>query len=84
MRMHYRFFNFLVRRVIAVGFIVGGALVGFSYLGALLPGGTIVVDGSPNDDLVLRIAVVGFPFLLSALGVALFRAKPFNPHGSPD
>jgi hypothetical protein len=82
--LYWRFFNFAARRVVAPAFILGGCVVALSQVGALLPGGTVLVDGSPSSDLVFRLAAVLLPLLVAALGVALYRAKPFVPPGSHD
>jgi hypothetical protein len=78
MTMYWRFFNFLVRRILAVSFAVGGVIISLTSMHAVLPGGTINVDGQPSTDLVLRWFAVGFPLVAAALGVALYRAKPFT------
>ena len=78
-RIHWVIFNFVARRVIAIGFVVIGLLIGIVNAPVLLPGGTIPVDGVPNDDFVLRLASVFLPLLVAALGVALFRTEPFKP-----
>ena len=75
---YWKIFNFVVRRVVAVGFVLVGIVVGGFGVPALLPGGTTQVDGVPSDDLVLRLAVVLLPLLVTVLGVALYRAEPFN------
>jgi hypothetical protein len=79
MSLYWRIFNVLARRVVAPGFILVGLVIAVVNTPALLPGGTIPVEGSPSTDLVMRIVSVVLPLLVSALGVALFRAKPFNP-----
>ena len=79
MSMYWRIFNFLVRRVVAVGFIVVGLAVGLMSLPALLPGGTVNIDGSPTSDIALRLVSVFLPLVVGALGVALYRAVPFDP-----
>lgn len=79
MSVYWRFFNFLVRRVVASAFVVVGGIVAAADIPALLPGGTIPVNGVPTDDLVFRLASVGMPLLVAILGIALYRAKPFVP-----
>lgn len=81
MSLYWRFFNFVVRRVVASAFVVGGCIVAAADTPALLPGGTIPVNGGPTDDLVFRLASVGMPLLVAIFGVALYRAKPFVPRG---
>jgi hypothetical protein len=78
MKMYLRIFNFLVRRVVAIAFSIGGTVVALAGLPAILPGGTIDVNGVPSTDLIFRWAAVVLPFVVAALGVALYRAKPFN------
>jgi hypothetical protein len=77
--LYWRFFSFVVRRIIAVGFFVAGCWGALSNLPMLLPGGAVVIDGVREDDLGMRALMVGFPLLFAVLGVALFRAKPFVP-----
>jgi hypothetical protein len=79
MSLYWRFFNFLVRRVVAVGFVVVGSILAVVNLPSLLPGGTIHVDGSPSSDIVLRVVAVLLPIVVAALGVALYRVAPFVP-----
>jgi len=78
-RFHWVMFNFMARRVLAVAFIVVGLLISVFNAPVLLPGGTIPVNGVPEDDLVLRLVSVFMPLLVAALGVALFRSKPYDP-----
>jgi hypothetical protein len=77
--LYWRVFNFLVRRVVAPGFTVGGLIIAVINVPALLPGGTFNVDGSPSTDIVMRLVSVAMPLLVSALGLALYRAQPFTP-----
>ena len=79
MSLYWRIFNVLVRWVVAPGFILVGLVIAMFNAPALLPGGTIPVEGSPSTDLVMRIVSVALPLLVAALGVGLFRAQPFNP-----
>jgi H+/Cl- antiporter ClcA len=79
MSLYWRIFNFLVRRVIAVGFVVVGFVIGLVNLNSLLPGGTIKVGGSPSSDIVFRLAAVLLPIVVTALGVMLYRVAPFSP-----
>lgn len=44
----------------------------------------VAVDGVPSDDIVVRKSAVFLPLLVAALGVALYRVKPFEPRGSHD
>jgi hypothetical protein len=82
MSLYWRIFNFFVRRVVAVGFVVVGLVIGAVNLSSLLPGGTINVDGSPSSDIVLRLVAVLLPIVVAAIGVALFRVAPFDPSKS--
>lgn len=77
-RAHYRFVDFCVRRVVAPAFVVVGLLLAIVGIPALLPGGMVLVNGVPDDDLVMRWASVLLPLLFSGLGVALYRAKLLN------
>lgn len=83
MTLYWRIFNFLVRRVVATGFVAGGLVVALRSVGSLLPGGTINVNGVPSDDFVFRLFAVLLPLIVSVLGVALYRAKPFSPSTKP-
>ncbi len=76
---HWRVFNFMVRRVMAIGFVFVG-LVLFAYgLPTLLPGGTIKVNGVPSDDMVYRLFGTLMPLVACVLGVALYRTRPYLP-----
>ena len=79
MNMYWSILNFVVRRVVALGFIAIGLLVAASGAPGLLPGGSVQMNGAPSDDLVLRMAFVLLPLLVAVLGVALYRVKPFRP-----
>jgi hypothetical protein len=61
-------------------FVLGGSLISVFNIPALLPGGTIDVNGVPSGDLVMRSVAVFLPLLVAVLGVALFRAPPFRPN----
>ncbi|MBC3873365.1 hypothetical protein [Undibacterium flavidum] len=77
--IHWKSFNFLTRRVMALSFIVGGAISTMYGIPSILPGGTILVEGVPSDDLVLRWTVVLLPSLVVVLGIALYRVAPSEP-----
>ena len=77
--IYWRTFNFFVRRVIAISSIFVGLVLAIIDTPALLPGGTINVDGVPISDLVFRILSVVLPLLVAIIGVALFRIKPYYP-----
>lgn len=79
MTTYWRVFNFLVRRVMAVAFVIGGVILTCTSVPAIFPGATINVDGVPSDDLFFRWAAVVLPMLVATLGVALYRVKPFSP-----
>jgi hypothetical protein len=76
---HWKAFNFLVRRIVALGFVAVGLILTLYGLPNLLPGGTILVDGISSDDLVLRWVSVLLPLVLALFGVALFRIQPYVP-----
>jgi len=78
---YWRFFNFVLRRIVATGFMLIGLIVASSQARSLLPGGTVDVNGAPSGDLILRILAVGLPLFVSVFGVFLFRAKPYYPQG---
>jgi len=82
MTTYWRIFNFLVRRVVAMAFAVGGILIALDSVHAVLPGGTINFNGLPTSDLVLRWSAIVVPLVVTALGVALYRVKPFTPSNS--
>jgi hypothetical protein len=78
--LYWRVFNFWIRRVVAVGFMVVGGLIAVSYLPSLVdPNGTVLVNGQPQNDLFYRIVAVVLPAVVAALGVMLYRAAPFVP-----
>lgn len=74
---HWKLFNFLTRRVMAVSFVIGGIASAASALPNILPGGTILVDGVPTDDLVIRWVSFILPLLLIPIGIFLFKSAPF-------
>ena len=76
---HWDLVNFLGRRVVSIAFMLGGLVLALADAPALLPGGTILMDGAPSSDWVLRIIAVALPLLVAGLGFALFRAKPYYP-----
>ncbi len=45
----------------------------------ILPGGTVLVDGTPSDDLVFRWVTFLLPLLFVPIGIALFKVAPFVP-----
>jgi hypothetical protein len=77
--LYWKFFNFIVRRVLAIGFIGVGLILAAYGLPNVLPGGTVLVNGIASDDLVFRWLSVLLPLIAVALGVALFKAAPFKP-----
>ena len=82
--LYWRFFNFMVRRVVAVGFVVVGSLIALSGILALIdPTGTVLVNGVPQADLLYRIFGVLLPGVIAILGVLLYRAPPFEPRERP-
>jgi hypothetical protein len=75
-----RFLNFMVRRVIAVLFIVVGSIVALSFLPALVtPDGSVLVNGVSQSGLGYRILAVAFPLAFVVVGVLLYMAPPFKP-----
>jgi hypothetical protein len=70
------FLSFAARRIVAPMFVLGGGIMAVVNLPTLLPGRTIMVNGVPSDDLVLRAASVVFPLLVAALGAAMYRSLP--------
>ena len=79
--LYLRLFSFAVRRIVAPLFVLGGGIMAIGNLHVLFPGGTIMVDGAPSDDFVLRAASVFLPLLMAALGVAMYRAPPVRLPG---
>jgi len=77
---YWRFFNFLVRRVVAVAFAAIGSIMTLVSLPSLLdPNGTVLVNGQPEHDLVYRFFAFLMPAIMAALGVLMYRAPPFVP-----
>lgn len=76
---YWRTFNFLIRRVFAIGSISAGIVLAIVDIPALLPDGTVNVDGVPTSDLVFRLLSVAVPLLFVIIGLALFRVKPYYP-----
>lgn len=77
--IHWKLFNFLTRRVMAVSFVVGGSVMAVHGVSNILPGGTVLVNGIPTDDLAFRWVTFLLPLLLVPFGVALFKVAPFVP-----
>jgi hypothetical protein len=77
--VHWKLFNFFARRVLAISFVVGGSVMAVLAVSNILPGGTVLVDGIPSDDLVFRWVTFLLPLILVPFGVALFKAAPFVP-----
>jgi hypothetical protein len=78
---YWRFFNFMVRRVLAVWLVFVGSIMCVYFLPSLLdPKGTIPVNGVPESDVVYRLFAVLMPALMAVLGVLLYRVRPY-PHG---
>ena len=78
--LYWRFFNFMVRRVVAVGFVVAGTILCLYFLPSLVdPKGTIPVNGVPESDVVYRLFAVLVSALVAGLGVLLYRARPWYP-----
>jgi hypothetical protein len=76
---YWRFFNFLVRRVVAVAFAVGGIMALVALPSLFDPNGTILVNGQPERDLFYRVFAFLMPAIMAALGVLMYRAPPFVP-----
>lgn len=78
-KLFWQFFNFLIRRIIALGFVFGGIILFIYGVPSILPGGTVQFNGEPTDDMVLRFFSALFPLVVVVLGIFLFRAKPYYP-----
>jgi len=76
---YWKLFNFSIRRVLSVLFVVGGLFGAATGVPVLFPGGSVPVNGVPSDDLVLRLAFVLLPLLVALIGIALYRAPPYDP-----
>ena len=78
--LYWRLFNFLVRRVVAVGFVAVGLVLCLWFFPSLIdPNGTIPVNGVPQSDLFYRLVAVVLPALVAGLGVLLFRLRAWYP-----
>jgi hypothetical protein len=76
---YWRLFN-IGAKVVAVGFIVFGAVVAaHSYPAVMDPNGTVLVNGVPESDFVMRLVSFVAPIVVVILGILLLRAKPFFP-----
>ena len=76
---HWRIFNVLAR-IVGLGFVLWG--LGFSSWGLWLllhPTEPFPVDGVPSTDLEPRLLMTIFAGLMSLLGVALLRVRPYRP-----
>jgi hypothetical protein len=67
--------SFLVRRMIAPGFVFVGGLLAIIDLRFLVPGVTIDYNGQPSSDIGIRLTCVLFPVLMAIFGGVLFRVK---------
>lgn len=76
---HWKIVDFFARRVLAVGFVVAGSILAIFGVQYILPGGTVLLNGIPSDDLVFRWASFLLPILMVACGIALFKVAPFVP-----
>lgn len=76
---HWKVLNFLVRRVVAIGFVTAGLVLVIYGLPNVLPGGTVLLNGVPTDDLVFRWVSILLPSLFIVFGIFLFKAAPFEP-----
>jgi len=72
---YWKLFNFLVRRVVAAGFIIVGLIV--SYFGV----NDLIAENPRQTDHVVRWITVLMPLLVVALGVLLARTTPYVPSG---
>jgi hypothetical protein len=83
---YWRLFNFLARRVVAVGFMIVGSILCLYFLPSLIdPKGTIPVNGIPESDIVYRLFAVVLPAIVAGLGLLLYRVRPWYPgSGSSD
>jgi hypothetical protein len=79
--IYWRIFNFVGRRVLAPGFIAVGLILAAVNIPTLFPGGSVNLDGSPSNDIVFRLFGVILPLLVAALGIALYRSRPYYPRG---
>jgi hypothetical protein len=78
-KLYWQFLNFLIRRIVAVGFVFGGIVLFVYGVPSILPGGIVQFNGQPTDDMVFRIFSALFPLVVVVLGIFLFRAKPYYP-----
>jgi phosphoribosylcarboxyaminoimidazole (NCAIR) mutase len=69
-RTYTRVFNLMVRRVVAVGFVIVGLIGALSSLPALIdPNSSIPVNGVPDRDIVYRVIAVTLPAVMAVFGV---------------
>jgi hypothetical protein len=61
------------------GLILAGIILFIYGIPNILPGGTVLVEGIPSDDIVMRLFSALFPLIATALGILLFRVKPYYP-----
>ena len=66
----------IITRAVSVGFAGIGGLLGLANLRYLFPGATMMWNGKPTDDLLLRVIACVLPFVMSVLGVLMYRAHP--------
>jgi hypothetical protein len=76
--LYLRFFNFMVRRVVAIVFVIVGSLGALLSIPALFdPNGSVLVNGVPHGNLFYRILAVLLAVGFALLGVVLYKAPPF-------
>jgi hypothetical protein len=79
-RTYWRVFNFMMRRVVAVMFVIVGTIGALSSLPALFnPDGSVPLNRIPDRDIVYRIIAFALPAVIAVFGVLIYRAKPFEP-----
>ncbi len=78
--IYWRLFNFFVRRVLAITWVVIGLIVACGNFPLPLPGATVEVAGTSTNDLFYRISAVVLPLLGAVAGVLMYRADPYRPH----
>lgn len=78
-KLYWQFLNFLIRRIVASGFVFGGTVFFIYGVPGILPGGIVQFNGQPTNDMVFRFFSALFPLVVVVLGIFLFRAKPYYP-----
>ncbi|MGE5625149.1 MAG: hypothetical protein ACM3ZT_06350 [Bacillota bacterium] len=78
--LYFKFLNFMLRRVVALWFMVLGSIATVMAVIWALLGKPIDVNGVPTTSMVARLLYVAAFLIPTVLGYLLWCSKPFDPH----